>query len=53
LNNIRTTTQEETHYKVMSLLEENPGLTQIGLGVDYCPQRYVRAYLHENTYHEK
>jgi EPS-associated MarR family transcriptional regulator len=48
--NTRTTTQEETHYKVMRLLEENPDLTQrqlakslgVSVGsVNYCLKALV------------
>lgn len=48
--NTRITTQEETHYKVMRLLEENPDLTQRELaqslgvsfgGVNYCLKALV------------
>jgi EPS-associated MarR family transcriptional regulator len=50
LNTIRTATQEETHYKVMRLLEENPDLTQrelaqslgVSVGsVNYCLRALV------------
>jgi EPS-associated MarR family transcriptional regulator len=50
LNNTRTATQEEIHYKVMRLLEENPDLTQRELaqslevsvgGVNYCLKALV------------
>ena len=50
LNNIRTKTQEETHYKVMRLLEDNPDLTQrelaqslgVSVGsVNYCLKALV------------
>lgn len=50
LNNTKTATQEETHYKVMRLLEENPDLTQrelaqslgVSLGsVNYCLRALV------------
>lgn len=48
--NTRTTTQEEMHYKVMRLLEENPDLTQRELaqslgvsvgGMNYCLKALV------------
>jgi EPS-associated MarR family transcriptional regulator len=48
--NTRTATQEETHYKVMCLLEENPDLTQrelaqslgVSVGsVNYCLRALV------------
>jgi len=50
LNNFTTTTQEETHYKVMRLLEDNPDLTQrelaeslgVSVGsVNYCLKALV------------
>jgi hypothetical protein len=45
LSNIRATTQEETHCKVMDLLENNPDLIQRelaqSLGVNYCLKALV------------
>jgi EPS-associated MarR family transcriptional regulator len=50
LENTRTSTQEETHYKVMRLLEENPYITQrelhslwgVSVGsVNYCLKALV------------